>query len=88
MGMCSAVMVSDSLLACSLPTHMPTLGNVPHGHHCAWITGLEELGGGPECKRKNRKKAHKEPPEFHCLLCILDNAEMQTRVISPGDYNV
>lgn len=52
-GACSAVMLSDSLPACSLPTHMPTLGHIPHAHRYARITGLQELGG---LKSKNTRK--------------------------------
>lgn len=55
-GVCSAVMVSDSLPACSLPTHMPTLGHVPHGHSCARITELQELRG-PKSKKKTEKSS-------------------------------
>lgn len=54
-GACSAVMLSDSLPACSLPTHMPTLGHVPHGHRCARITEFQKLGGMKS--KKNKKES-------------------------------
>ena len=64
-GVCSAVMVSDSRPACSLPTHMPTLGHVPHGHRCARITELQKLGGP-----KSKKTEKKLRVSFHRLVCI------------------
>lgn len=50
-GVCRAVMLSDSLPACSLPTHMPTLGRVPRGHRCARIAEPQELQEGPSPKK-------------------------------------